>query len=546
MKGHPSLSSQPIDEEGLHREAMEERHEPFVTEVQTDSGPVKESSSIRRAWEVKKETLGWLWRDRIPFGKVTVLAGPADSGKSFVAVDLAARVSRGDKWPDQPAAPHDMAEILYVCTNSDAADTLIPRLEAAKADMDNIHVLSGVTRRGAEVELHDKREFSFPDDLPRVEHALANMEAAELIIIDSLTDFCSSRSREAKMLKLLNELVAGHPSLAIVVLTNSGGKCDQAGRFQGLKDWANSPVRSAWGIAEDPDKLERKLFLPARMNYAPTTGLEFRIAEGGVKWLPLGDLPMSRAAREVKRVTEWLKELLGTGSMPVTEIEEQAEECGYSLSTLRTARENLEIKPRKEGFGKEGRWVWSLESAAPTLNFADLQPSEPATGVARPEHQAKGGAGQESLVVASPVRRGSPPIRRGSPDPAAAATEGLPTQGRPAVGGVSLGQETGDNGVVPASAGTQGSDSPNPANPPEGGTTSPAPEVGPAKVTIAPHVSPMNLRNATNKDQKRARLALRLDEWLRTPSHARPMPQSQAVPTVVDRSHYKKKGKYDK
>ena len=45
-----------------------------------------------RDWE-------WLWEDRIPLGQVTLIAGDAGAGKSFVALDLAARTSRGKPRP---------------------------------------------------------------------------------------------------------------------------------------------------------------------------------------------------------------------------------------------------------------------------------------------------------------------------------------------------------------------------------------------------------------------------------------------------------------
>jgi hypothetical protein len=42
----------------------------------------------------------WLWPDRLPRGMVTLIEGAEGTGKSFVALDLAARVSRGMDWPD--------------------------------------------------------------------------------------------------------------------------------------------------------------------------------------------------------------------------------------------------------------------------------------------------------------------------------------------------------------------------------------------------------------------------------------------------------------
>ena len=53
---------------------------------------------------VKPSDVSWLWPGRIPRGKVTLLAGDPGLGKSFVTMDLAARVSRAAEWPDGPTA----------------------------------------------------------------------------------------------------------------------------------------------------------------------------------------------------------------------------------------------------------------------------------------------------------------------------------------------------------------------------------------------------------------------------------------------------------
>jgi chromosome segregation ATPase len=43
--------------------------------------------------------LEWLWPGRVPLGKLTRLAGDPGLGKSFVTLDMAARVSRGERLP---------------------------------------------------------------------------------------------------------------------------------------------------------------------------------------------------------------------------------------------------------------------------------------------------------------------------------------------------------------------------------------------------------------------------------------------------------------
>ena len=54
--------------------------------------------------DVPPAEVAWLWPGRIALGKVTLLAGDPGLGKSFVTLDIAARVSRGASWPDECSA----------------------------------------------------------------------------------------------------------------------------------------------------------------------------------------------------------------------------------------------------------------------------------------------------------------------------------------------------------------------------------------------------------------------------------------------------------
>ena len=54
----------------------------------------------------------WLWPNRIPLGQLTLIAGYPSSSKTSIALDIAARVSRGASAPDQPGAAFPNAPVL--------------------------------------------------------------------------------------------------------------------------------------------------------------------------------------------------------------------------------------------------------------------------------------------------------------------------------------------------------------------------------------------------------------------------------------------------
>ncbi len=101
---------------------------------------------------VGREPMRWLWPGRVPLGKMTLLVGDPGLGKSLVALDMAARVTRGAAWPDEAGArettettseviSRPAGSVVLLSAEDDAADTILPRLEAAGGDADRVIVL---------------------------------------------------------------------------------------------------------------------------------------------------------------------------------------------------------------------------------------------------------------------------------------------------------------------------------------------------------------------------------------------------------------------
>ena len=62
--------------------------------------------------DVEPKSVEWLWRGRIPLGKLTTFDGDPGVGKSTVLADLAARVSTGTPMPDGSPGVHGSVVIL--------------------------------------------------------------------------------------------------------------------------------------------------------------------------------------------------------------------------------------------------------------------------------------------------------------------------------------------------------------------------------------------------------------------------------------------------
>ena len=143
---------------------------------------------VLRLADVEPRPVSWLWPGRIPLGKLTVLDGDPGLGKSTLALDLAARVSRHLEMPD--GSPGVAGGVVILSAEDAADDTIVPRLQAAEADLRYIvQVLA--------LRLHDgyERPPVIPADLAAIAQAIGESDwevAARLIIIDPFVAFLSS------------------------------------------------------------------------------------------------------------------------------------------------------------------------------------------------------------------------------------------------------------------------------------------------------------------------------------------------------------------
>ncbi len=82
----------------------------------------------------------WLWPNRIPLGKLTLIAGYPSSGKTSIALDIAARVSRGAAAPDQPDDTFPCTPVVLAPLNGNPKADILPMLRLFGADLSRIYL----------------------------------------------------------------------------------------------------------------------------------------------------------------------------------------------------------------------------------------------------------------------------------------------------------------------------------------------------------------------------------------------------------------------
>jgi hypothetical protein len=135
-------------------------------------------------------------------------------------------------------------------------------------------------------------------------------------------------------------------------------------------------ARAAFVVVKDKDNPLKRLFLPVKNNLAnDQTGLAFSIEpfviDGGIEtsrvdWsteiitvtadevLSQYEEPEEKSA--VDEAEEFLRDLLINGQVSAKQVKNSADNAGHAWATIRRAKSNLGIVPKKNGC----EWVWEL------------------------------------------------------------------------------------------------------------------------------------------------------------------------------------------
>ncbi len=128
-------------------------------------------------------------------------------------------------------------------------------------------------------------------------------------------------------------------------------------------------------FARDPEDEKRCVIAGTKANLSRlATSLAYRLDStpgdvARVSWLGESSLSAGRplAGQEdaqergaLDEARDFLRDLLREGPHPVKTVNAAARDAGVGDRTLRRARETLGVRAVKQGFGREGHWVWKL------------------------------------------------------------------------------------------------------------------------------------------------------------------------------------------
>ncbi len=306
--------------------------------------------------EVTPEEVRWVWKGYIPQGKLTLIEGDPGTGKTWVCLAIAARVTL------------EGHNVIYMTYEDDPADTLRPRLEAMEADLKRLYLLRGKRVNGIlqHITLRDQQ---------LLEEAIVRVKP-RLLVVDPLQGFVGGdidlyranevRARLAGVIK-----IAASHNCAVLVVRHLNKSSHANALYRGLGSIdLSAAARSVILCGIDADG--NRAIVPIKHNLSqsqpPAQG--FEIVEGRFYWkgevnITAEDLLRVQDESEksgVEEAAEFLQSVLEQGPVPAEDVLKQARKLGITQISLRRAKKKMQVRSYRQGGKKRGagKWYWAL------------------------------------------------------------------------------------------------------------------------------------------------------------------------------------------
>lgn len=366
-----------VDSDGTVHRFDTNGHTPgpvSVTDPDDEENPVRHLRPTLASGVVMRR-IRWLWEHRIPLGGLTLLAGREGLGKSSIAVDLTAQITRGEMHGELHGTP---SNVIYI-NSEDARDyTIVPRLVAAGADLDRVIFLDAITSDDIETTI------VLPLDTDLLAAAVTEHQAV-MVVLDAATSVIDSRldgdkDRQVRQgLEAIARKVGERTGCAVLGIVHFGKRDsnDTGKLILGSIAWSQV-ARSTLAVALDTDTGNLTL-TGSKANLTATDvpslickivshqvdTIEGPTSVGRVTWLgetdqdardllDSGEAAAGRAERNEAR--DWLEDWLSAGQVKSSDAKRAATAAGISERTLQRARASLRVRVTAEGYPRVTYW----------------------------------------------------------------------------------------------------------------------------------------------------------------------------------------------
>lgn len=341
---------------------------------------------IRCGADIKPLPITWLWPGWVPAGKLTILAGAAGTGKTTLALALAAVITAGGRWPDGSQSG-GQGNVLIWSSEDVADDTLVPRLIASGADLARCHFIEGIAQDGESVP------FDPSQDIPDLRRAVDAIGGVSLLLIDPIVSAVAGDMHRAndvrRSLQAVVDFADAHGCAVIGITHFAKGGAGKAPQDRVIGSQAFGALARMVLVAAKEEGSNRRVMARAKSNIAPDDGgvaysLDLVTIPGGIQathavWEGiiegtareiLGDVEHDESGDDgaVRHDLErLLVDLLSEngGKMPAKQVKAEVSDAGYSWTAANRAKEKAGIESAKEKGTTKGGWTWFLPSLRP-------------------------------------------------------------------------------------------------------------------------------------------------------------------------------------
>lgn len=364
--------------------------------VTTDEDDFSYTLRVQRASQIKMKEMTWLWPGKVPSGKVTIVSGKADCGKTLCLIDWLARVTTGRDWPDGGKNTQSPRRVMVCSAEDDAADTMVPRMVAAGADLDKV-LIPKITVRAKDSENETTGILNMKRDLLMIAKAIKANPDIAVLVLDPSTSYLGGANinRDEEVRPLMDKLILLGQKTGLTILalvhSNKRSDVDAVEKVMGASSVA-AGARAVWTFAKDAeDKTLYRMGLAKGNVVKKKTGFEYRIADaeveiGGkkctypkIQWGVETDVDASdmlQAERnkarnggsdEDSKMNLAIAVLRETVPGFATDVFKKAEQDGVNERAIYRAKDKLGVQSDRSGRGGKAYWFFPGEKGDPTI-----------------------------------------------------------------------------------------------------------------------------------------------------------------------------------
>ena len=316
---------------------------------------------------VTQQEVEWLWYPYIPYGKLTIIQGDPGEGKSTFILNVAALLTKGKKMPDGYPV-HEPQRVIYQTAEDNIADTVKPRLIAAKADCDKVAYI-----------VEDDTPLTLEDS--RIEQIIEET-GARLFILDPLQGYLTqdndmvNAGRMRSQLRHLADIAAKH-RCAVVIVGHMNKASGEKNLYRGLGSIDIAAIaRSVLMISRDRENPTVRYMFPIKSSLAPEgEAIAFSINELGFCWLGRQNVDqemLKEVGQTDNKKTLAMRIILNVlrdHDVPSKVILRKLQYINISERTISKAKKELGIV----SYRTEKEWYWHLPGKKETGTLEDDQ-----------------------------------------------------------------------------------------------------------------------------------------------------------------------------